>query len=264
MRYFLKLAYNGKNYFGWQRQPKQTSVQEVLEEKLSIFLRSEIAVVGAGRTDTGVHAKAYFAHFDADEIPDKEEFIFRMNSFLPKDIAIYELFPVKDQAHARFDATNRTYHYHFNFRKDPFLNELALQIHKLPNIQRMKEAGEMLIGRQDFTSFSRSGSDVKTFICDIQKVEWTQSQNYFRFSITADRFLRNMVRAIVGTLLEIGYEKMEVSDMKMIISRKDRSLAGPSAPAHGLYLARVEYPDHIFLNKPPKEKDCEEAQAIFI
>lgn len=246
-RYFLKLAYNGANYFGWQRQPKQLSVQEVLEDKLCVFLRESIAVVGAGRTDTGVHAKEYVAHFDAEEIADKEAFIFRMNSFLPKDIALYDIIEVRNDAHARFDAQARSYEYRLTTGKNPFNSGLSYQVYREPDISLMNEAAIFLVGRMDFECFSRTGSDVKTFICDVREAFWKQEQNNFVFTITADRFLRNMVRAIVGTLLEIGYQKISVSDIKKIVESKNRSNAGPSAPANGLFLTRIQYPDSVFI-----------------
>lgn len=246
MRYFLQLSYNGKNYFGWQRQPNQPSVQEALETCLSTYLREDIAVVGAGRTDTGVHAKEYFAHFDCEPIPDFESFVFRMNAFLPKDIVIQNVFPVRNDAHARFDAKERTYNYYVTIGKNPFNQDFSYQIHHLPDVQKMNEACQYLLGKKDFECFSRSGSDVMTFICDIKEAFWTKDENQLIFTITADRFLRNMVRAIVGTLLEIGLEKRPVSEMEKIIESKNRSKAGPSAPPQGLFLSKVNYPSDLF------------------
>lgn len=246
MRYFLQLSYSGKNYFGWQKQPNQSSVQEVLEKCLSTYLRQEIAVVGAGRTDTGVHAKEYFAHFDSKSISNFNDFVFRMNAFLPKDIAIQNIFQVRSEAHARFDAAERTYNYYVTIGKNPFNQDFSYQIHHFPDIDKMNEACAYLLGQKDFECFSRSGSDVKTFICDIKEAFWTKDENQLIFTITADRFLRNMVRAIVGTLLEIGLEKRPVSEMEKIIESKNRSKAGPSAPPQGLFLSKVNYPSDLF------------------
>lgn len=249
MRYFLQLSYNGKEYFGWQKQPNQRTVQEVLEKCLSTYLRKEIALTGAGRTDTGVHAMEYFAHFDADPIADFDEFVFRMNAFLPKDIAIQNVFQVKNEAHARFDAEERTYNYFITPEKDPFKQEFSYHIFRTPNMEKMNAACQFLIGKKDFECFSRTGSDVKTFICDIKEAFWTKHENQMVFTITADRFLRNMVRAIVGTLLEIGIGKRSVAEMEKIIDSKNRSNAGPSAPPQGLFLKKVKYPPNVFVEE---------------
>ncbi len=249
LRYFLEIAYNGKKYFGWQRQPEQISVQQVLEETLSTLLRSEIKVTGAGRTDTGVHAKQLFAHFDFQEIENKIELIFRMNSFLPKDISIKNIFLMRDDSHARFDALQREYKYYVSLQKDPFLKDFAFQINIRPNIDLMNEAAELLLHHRDFKCFSRSKTDVKTYNCTISKANWEERDNTLIFTIVADRFLRNMVRAIVGTLLDVGHCKTSLEDFKAILKSKSREEAGASAPAHGLYLTRVEYPAHIFFDK---------------
>lgn len=246
MRYFIEIAYNGKNYFGWQRQPEQISVQQVLEESLSTILRKEIKIIGAGRTDAGVHAKQLFAHFDFNEIQDKDELIFRMNSFISNDIAIKNIFNVQEDAHARFDATQREYEYIISKQKDPFLQDFAFQINNLPNIDLMNEAAESLLYHRDFQCFSRSKTDVKTYNCTIVKANWEAKNNTLIFTIVADRFLRNMVRAIVGTLLNVGYGKTSLEDFKYILKSKSREEAGASAPAHGLYLKKVVYPQEIF------------------
>ena len=200
LRYFIEIAYRGKNYFGWQRQPEQISVQQVLEESLSTLLRQEIQVVGAGRTDTGVHARQLFSHFETDEIENKENLIFRLNSFLPKDISVKNIFEVKEDAHARFDALERKYEYRIVIGKDPFTQDLAYQINHKPNVAGMNEAASLLLDHKDFQCFSRSKTDVKTYYCKVQKAEWKEKNNELVFTIIADRFLRNMVRAIV----EIG------------------------------------------------------------
>ena len=242
MRYFIEIAYNGKNYFGWQRQPEQMSVQEVLEERLSTLLREEIKLTGAGRTDTGVHAKQLFAHFDSDKIENFDDFIFRMNSFLPKDISLKNIFKVKQDAHARFDAVEREYEYLISLEKDPFSQDFAFQINNKPDVDLMNQAAEMLLCHKDFQCFSRSKTDVKTFNCTIVKAHWEAKNNRLIFTIAADRFLRNMVRAIVGTLLDVGYGKTTLEDFQAILNSKSREEAGASAPAHGLYLTKVVYP----------------------
>lgn len=252
MRYFIEIAYNGKNYFGWQRQPEQISVQQVLEETLSTLLRTEIKIMGAGRTDTGVHAKQLFAHFDFDEIENKDEFIFRINSFLPKDISVKNIFEVKEDAHARFDAVEREYEYIISLDKDPFSQDFAFQINNKPNVDLMNKAAELLLTHKDFQCFSRSKTDVKTYNCTIVKAFWEAKNNRLIFTITADRFLRNMVRAIVGTLLEVGFGKISLDKFQKILDSKSREEAGASAPSHGLYLTKVVYPETIFFKREEK------------
>ncbi|MCH9659644.1 MAG: tRNA pseudouridine(38-40) synthase TruA [Bacteroidetes bacterium] len=247
MRYFIELAYNGKNYHGWQIQPDAISVQEVLEKTLTTFLRTEIKVTGAGRTDTGVHAKQLFAHVDMEKVIDLNTMQHRLNSFLPKDISIQDIFPVQDDAHARFDATAREYEYHISLKKDVFDHEYSYLVHQKPDLTLMNEGAKILLGHQDFQCFSRSKTDVKTYYCDIKKAIWEERGDALVFIIQADRFLRNMVRAVVGTLLEIGYGKLPVNELKTILDSKNRSNAGASAPAHGLYLAKVIYPKTIRL-----------------
>lgn len=247
MRYFLEIAYHGGAYFGWQIQPDAVSVQEVLERGLSTILRKEIKVVGAGRTDTGVHARQLFAHLDLGDTEDVSNFIFKINSILPRDIVVKGMYPVNSDAHARFDALEREYEYYINLDKDPFSQELAHQIHKRPNIDLMNEAAKSLLDYKDFQCFSRSKTEVKTYHCDVKKAIWTLDGNRLIFTITADRFLRNMVRAIVGTLLDVGHEKITRDQFKAILESKNRSEAGKSAPAHGLYLTKVTYPNSIFI-----------------
>jgi tRNA pseudouridine38-40 synthase len=253
VRYFIEIAYNGKNYFGWQRQPEQISVQQVLEEIISTLLRKEIKLTGAGRTDTGVHAKQLFAHFDGDEIENFDEFIFRMNSFLPKDISVKNIFKVKEDAHARFDAVEREYEYVISLVKDPFSQDFAFQINNRPDVDLMNEAAKLLLNHKDFQCFSRSRTDVKTYNCAIVKAFWEATDNRLIFTIAADRFLRNMVRAIVGTLLDVGYGKTTLEDFKAILKSKSREEAGASAPAYGLYLTKVVYPESIFKRTEKKE-----------
>ncbi len=246
MRYFVEIAYHGKHYFGFQRQPNQISVQEVLENSLSTLLRTEIKIVGAGRTDTGVHAKQLFAHFDFEEIKTEDNLIHRLNSFLPKDIAVRNIIPVKDDAHARFDAVGREYQYLISLEKDPFLEDFAFTIHKLPVLDLMNRAAERLLYHVNFQCFSRSRTDVKTYNCKIKEASWRRTENKLIFTIIADRFLRNMVRAIVGTLLDVGWERTSLDQFQDILDSKSREKAGASAPAKGLYLTKVEYPKAIF------------------
>jgi tRNA pseudouridine38-40 synthase len=226
LRYFIEIAYNGKNYFGWQRQPEQISVQQVLEETLSTLLREEIKLTGAGRTDAGVHAKQLFAHFDFGNIENVEELLFRINSFLPKDISVKNIFNVKENAHARFDAIEREYEYLISLEKNPFLQDFAFQINNKPNVDLMNKAAELLLNHNDFQCFSRSKTDVKTYNCTIVKAHWEAKNNSLIFTIVADRFLRNMVRAIVGTLLDVGYEKTSFEEFKAILNSKSREEAG--------------------------------------
>lgn len=242
LRYFLEFAYKGTNYHGWQYQPNAVTVQETLNMALSTLLKSDIDLVGAGRTDTGVHARQMFAHFDVDETIDVLPFIFKANSFLPKDIAILNLHEVHHEAHARFDATKRTYHYHIHQQKNVFESDDSWYYHQNLDIQKMNEACELLIQHTDFECFSKVNTDVNTFNCTIQKAIWTKSSDTIVFEISADRFLRNMVRAIVGTMINIGIGKISIIDFQHIIDSKDRNKAGFSAPAHGLYLTEVKYP----------------------
>lgn len=248
LHYFLEFAYNGQNYFGWQKQPEQISIQEVLENALSIILRRNITLTGAGRTDSGVHAQQMFAHFDCEEnLP--EDLIHRLNSFLPKDIVVFKTLPVKPEAHARFDALERTYHYFIQIGKNPFNFGSTWQIHQELDVRKMNEAARSLLGKQDFSSFAKLHTDVKTHICEVKLAQWEQNANQLKFSITADRFLRNMVRSIVGTLVDVGKGKIDLTEFNNIIAQKDRSFASGSAPAQGLFLAEVVYPKTLFFNE---------------
>ena len=248
-RYFIELAYNGSAYHGWQRQPNAISVQQILEEAISMLKRENVSLVGAGRTDTGVHARQMFAHFDvAEEIINPQELIFLLNGFLNHDIAIKSIRRVLPDAHARFDAKARDYEYHISTAKDPFNAPLHYYLKNSPDIELMNQAAKILLLHEDFQCFSRSNTDVKTFICNIKNARWQQEGSSLIFFISANRFLRNMVRAIVGTLLEVGYKKREVKDIENVIIKKERGEAGFSAPAHGLYLSRIEYSQNIFIN----------------
>ena len=241
MRYFIELAYRGRDYFGWQRQPNQISVQEVLETKLSIVLGEKISIVGAGRTDTGVHAKQMYAHFDFSKEIELEKFTFKLNSFLPKDISIHQIFPVKDDAHTRFDATYRAYEYHIHIGKNPFLIDSAYQIYHDLDLEKMNEAAKLMYDYTDFKCFSKTKTDVHTYNCDVMNAIWTREGDLLVFKIKADRFLRNMVRAIVGTLLEVGTGKKSIEDFRNVIMSNDRKQAGTSVPAKGLYLTEISY-----------------------
>ena len=248
MRYFIEIAYSGQNYHGWQNQPDSITVQEVLENSLSTILRTKIKVMGAGRTDSGVHAKQLFAHFDYQKINSVDDLIFKLNSFLANDISVQNLFQVNDDVHARFSALEREYQYIVSLEKNPFTKDFSYQIYHKPNIDLMNQAANELLKYKDFQCFSRSNSDVKTYYCDVKIASWKSLGNQLVFTIKADRFLRNMVRAIVGTLLDVGFEKTSLSEFQEIIKSKDRSKAGTSAPAKGLFLTKVIYPEQIKIN----------------
>lgn len=245
MRYFIELSYNGKEYHGWQNQPNDISVQEVIENALSVILKEKIVIVGAGRTDSGVHALQMFAHFDTNSVFNADDLVFKLNSYLPKDVAIHKIFKVKGEAHARFDATSRTYKYRIALRKNPFNFESAYFFSNALDIDKMNEAAKILFQHKDFQCFSKSNTDVKTYNCTIMKAHWSLENDELLFFIKADRFLRNMVRAIVGTMINIGLGKMTVEELHNIIDSKSRSEAGYSVPAHALYLLEVEYPEDL-------------------
>lgn len=243
-RYFLELAYKGTHYHGWQIQRNALSVQEKLNTALGTLLKGPVDTVGAGRTDTGVHAKQLYVHFDSRAGLHREagRFVQSLNALLPYDISVRRLIPVANDAHARFDAIERSYEYHVHFWKDPFLQEFSCLLRDRPSVDNMNQAAESLIGKQDFSCFSKSNTQVFTNICDLQRAEWREVDGRLVFYITADRFLRNMVRAIVGTLMEVGMGKQPVHHIKRVIDSKDRSQAGTSVPACGLYLTQVVYP----------------------
>lgn len=246
MRYFIQLSYDGTNYHGWQIQPNATSIQECLNNALSTLLRTPIQTIGAGRTDAGVHAAMMVAHFDTSVSFDPVHLTEKLCRLLPTDIAVNRVYPVSRQAHARFDATARTYHYHIYTYKNPFRRYYATRLHFFPDYIRMNEAASKLLDFTDFTSFSKLHTDTKTNICHITNARWVQIDNdLWRFEITADRFLRNMVRAIVGTLLEVGRGRISISDFCRIIESKDRCAAGDSVPGNALSLVDITYPEHI-------------------
>ena len=249
MRYFLELSYNGSAYHGWQNQPNATSVQEVIEKALSILLGDDIAIMGAGRTDAGVHAKQMFAHFNTNINFNITDLIFKLNSFLPIDIAIHNLFRVKAEAHTRFDALSRTYLYRITLKKNVFTFNNTYYVKQNLDIYKMNEASKILFEYKDFQCFSKSKTEVKTYYCDIMKAEWFFEDDELQFVIKANRFLRNMVRAIVGTIINIGLGKLSIEDLHTIIQSKNRSEAGFSVPAHALYLTNIEYPEDIKLDE---------------
>ncbi|MCR9228395.1 MAG: tRNA pseudouridine(38-40) synthase TruA [Flavobacteriaceae bacterium] len=246
MRYFVQFSYFGKAYHGWQNQPNAITVQEVLEKALSILLRDKVEVVGAGRTDAGVHAREMYCHFDFDDIPDMDDLVYRLNAFLPDDIAVQAIRSVNHKAHARFDALERTYEYWIVREKNPFLFNHAHFVKYPLDLDAMNLAAKILLDYTDFQCFSKSNTDVKTFNCDVKEAFWTTDKEKWVFTISADRFLRNMVRAVVGTLLDVGLGKMSSGDIHKIIASKDRGEAGVSVPAKGLYLTKVLYPKEIF------------------
>ena len=249
MKYFLELSYNGAAYHGWQKQPNAITVQEVIEKSLSILLKEETTILGAGRTDAGVHASQMFAHFETEKSFDKADLIYRLNALLPKDIAIQDVFRVKAEVHARFYAESREYLYRISIKKDVFQSDQTFYVKPKLDIVKMNDAAQILLQYKDFQCFSKSNTDVKTYNCDISFASWKTVNQELQFTIKADRFLRNMVRAIVGTLVNIGLGKMEVEGIHEIIKSKNRSEAGFSVPAHALYLTKVEYPESIKYGK---------------
>lgn len=247
MRYFIKLSYNGGAYHGWQIQPDAISVQEVIEKALSTLLNETISIMGAGRTDTGVHATEMYAHFDTDVDLNDSNIVYKLNSFLPKDVAISNLFNVNDEAHTRFNAISREYLYRISLTKNVFTFDNVFFVKQKLDIDKMNEAAKILFQYKDFQCFSKSNTDVKTYNCDIMKAQWFFKNDELHFVVKANRFLRNMVRAIVGTMINIGIGKIEVEDLHNIIKSKNRSEAGFSVPAHALYLTKIEYPEDIKL-----------------
>ena len=247
-RYFIYFSYKGTAYHGWQIQPNGISVQEVLTQALSTILRTELEIVGAGRTDTGVHAKLMVAHFDVEnELLSEFDLVAKLNSFLPNDIAVFKIVEVQPNAHARFDAISRRYEYHVVMGKNVFRNELTARDCGQLDFDSMNAAANTLKEYRDFTSFSKLHTDAKTNNCVITHAEWAQQGDEWVFTIQADRFLRNMVRAIVGTLFEVGRHKMTVDEFRTVIEAKNRCKAGASVPALGLYLVDIQYPNDIFI-----------------
>lgn len=243
MRYFITLSYDGTRFHGWQVQPNGTSVQGELQRALSLILRQDIQVTGAGRTDTGVHARMMVAHFDTDApVADCKQLAYKLNRLLPCDIAIERIEPVGDDMHARFSATSRTYYYYLHTTKDPFLRHYSCELHYPLDFKLMNEAAQMLLTYDDFGAFCKSHADVKTTLCHVTKAEWKQtSPTAWRFEITANRFLRNMVRAVVGTLIDVGRGRLTLSDFRKVIEGKKRTEAGESMPGHALFLVDIKY-----------------------
>lgn len=247
-RYFIFFSYDGTAYHGWQVQPNADSVQERLNKSLSTLLRESIETVGAGRTDAGVHAATMVAHFDCKQVLDGTWLTDKLNRILPQDIAVDRVVPVRSDAHARFDARSRTYHYFVYTRKQPFRRHFATRLHFTPDFDLMNQAAERLLSTSDFTSFSKLHTDVKTNICHVTAAKWEEVEpGLWRFEITADRFLRNMVRAVVGTLLEVGRGRMTLQEFEGVVAQKNRCAAGDSVPGNALFLVDVVYPQAIFM-----------------
>ena len=250
MRYFLKLSYKGPQYHGWQIQANALSVQAIFNETLSQVLREDISRSGSGRTDTGVHALQQYAHFDTTQALHLQDHLHKFNALLPHDISIQAILPVREDAHSRFDAYQRSYEYHIHQRKDPFLHEFSYHFRPELDLDSMNLAAAQLATdkERDYACFSKSRSSQETTLCKIAHAEWTRFDAFrIVFHISANRFLRNMVRAIVGTMLDIGTHRISLEDFEEILQSKDRKRAGRSVPAQGLYLSQVRYPDEIFL-----------------
>lgn len=241
-RYFITFSYDGTNYHGWQIQPNANTVQQELQHALSLVLRKDIEVVGAGRTDTGVHARKMAAHFDWDSPIDCAQLAYRLNRILPRDISVQEVYPVADEMHARFSAVSRTYHYYIHTRKDPFERHYSLQINYPLDFERMNEAAELFLHHEDYAAFCKAGGDNKTTLCHVTAARWVQvSPTSWYFEITANRFLRNMVRAVVGTLIDVGRGRITMEQFREIMEKGTRSDAGESMPGNALFLEDVEY-----------------------
>lgn len=246
-RYFIELSYLGTHYHGWQIQPNAMSIQQKINEALEVLFKTQIMITGCGRTDTGVHAKEFYAHVDLNlntiTFPI-DQLVYKLNSILPDDISIHRIFEVETMAHSRFDAISRTYEYHLTTKKDVFRKDLSYSLpFRNVDFQLMNEAASIIMNYNDFESFSKTGTDVNTFLCKVEQAYWKEIEDgFWVFTIQADRFLRNMVRAIVGTLLEVGRSQMSLDELRKVIESKNRSNAGWSVPAKGLFLTKVEYP----------------------
>jgi tRNA pseudouridine38-40 synthase len=249
MKYFFEIAYYGKNYAGWQNQANAIGVQSVIENALSKLFRTPIKIVGSGRTDAGVHCEQQFFHCELEMPFDHDTLIQKLNSFLPKDIAVQAIRKVKPDASARYDAIGRTYHYRITRRKNPFLEGLAWHFFKPVDIKTMNRAAALLLGEHDFECFSKVKTDVNHFLCTVSNASWQEEEQMLEFTITANRFLRGMVRAIVGTLLDVGTGKTSMKEFREIIQSRDRKKAGANVPPYGLFLAKVVYPARIFVKE---------------
>lgn len=247
-RYFFEISYNGTNYAGWQSQRNATGIQTVVEDALSKLLRGKFEIVCSGRTDKGVHCEQQFFHADIEKSFEADNLVLRLNSILPRDISIQSIRKVKPDVSARYNAVERTYHYRITRKKNPLLIGLAWHYFKPADVKTMNKAASLLLGEHDFECFSKVKTNVNHFLSDIKKASWTEKDDRLEFTITANRFLRGMVRAIVGTLLDVGSGEITVNDFQNIIKSKDRKKAGANVPAHGLYLTRVKYPSSIFLD----------------
>ena len=247
VRYFMDITYKGTHFNGWQTQPNGTTIQEEIETGLKLLLKKETPVTGSGRTDAGVHAQQQIAHFDG-EVPDVSQLAYKLNSFLAKDIAINAIFPVNSEANARFSAESRLYHYHLHQSKNPFKAEQSYYFNPVLDLTKINAACEILRNWQNFECFSRVHTEVNHFNCDIFEAEWTQNGEEHLFRIRANRFLRGMVRAIVGTLIDVGLNKTTLEELKQILESRDRRRAGRAVPAEGLYLQEVSYPNDIYLD----------------
>lgn len=243
MRYFITLSYDGARYHGWQVQPNGISVEGEMERCLSVLLRQSIDITGAGRTDAGVNASMMVAHFDYPHTLDCQQLCYRLNRILPQDIAVESVKPVSDTLHARFSALSRTYHYNIHLSKNPFARRYSLEVHYPLDFKKMNEAASHLLTVSDFKSFCKTHTDVKTTICHVTKAEWKQTEMGWTFEITANRFLRNMVRAVVGTLMDVGRGRITLSDFDDIVREGNRSSAGESMPAQALFLTDIKYPE---------------------
>ena len=242
MRYFVTLSYDGTRFHGWQIQPNGISVQGELEHGLSLLLRTTVQVTGAGRTDAGVHARMMVAHFDFDGDVDCQQLAYKLNKLLPQDIAIQKIEPVAADLHARFSATSRTYYYYLHTTKDPFQRHYSCELHYPLDFELMNRAAAMLLDYEDFGAFCKSHADVKTTLCHVTEARWVQLSDYeWRFEITANRFLRNMVRAVVGTLIEVGRGRLSLDDFCRVVEGKRRSDAGESMPGNALFLVDIKY-----------------------
>jgi len=245
LRYFIELSYHGRAYHGWQIQKNAISVQQTLNSALETIFGQSIETVGSGRTDAGVHALQQFCHLDLPNSVTTDHAVYQLNSLLPGDIAVQRMFPVSDQAHARFDATSRSYRYDISNRKDPFRQETSYYYTKSLSLEKMNSASSLLKGEQDFKSFCKSKSSVDHFLCNITEANWQQHNDGCSFYVSANRFLRGMVRALVGTLLDVGIGKINQDQFQKVIAAEDRREAGRAVPAHGLFLTKVEYPGRI-------------------
>jgi tRNA pseudouridine38-40 synthase len=264
-RYFIKLAYNGKRFGGWQKQPNADTVQRWIENALSAIAHVKNGITGCGRTDAGVHASVFYAHFDHETAFSKEKLeslVFRLNGFLPDDIVVYEIIPVFPGTHARYSALSRQYEYLIIKKKDPFCYENAYFIPRNLDLVSMNYTSKLLLGTHDFQCFTKVKTQVNSFVCDVQFASWSEQDQFLKFTIRADRFLRNMVRAIVGTLLDVGYGKLTSEDFRKIIESHNRSEAGFSVPAKGLILTDVVYPDKLFSDSPIYYTEGSEIKTI--